>query len=432
MRSAPNRFATLPRMPLAVLAATVADRARRPAPAWSSSRRGVRGPRDHAAGRASTTVGDAPAQLDPLTPAGVAPSSADLDRIRANITFWGEKLAADDRDFVSATRLAGSQIELARATGDIGAYLAAGTAVDRALAANPDYGAGPRLPRGHPRRAPPLRGRPRLRDRGPRRPAEGRRRPRDARRCLPRARRRGRGPDRLRHAGPRWPTARRPASARATSPSSRAGPPTRSRSRGPRSTRPGRGRGRQRARLVPLPAGRHADRDRATAPARPRPTATRSPPTRPRTWPTGGWPASPPRTAGSTTPSRSSTPPSRSCRCPSSSPAAPTCTRCAARPAMPAREAADRKTVLAIAQLAGRRRASTTGPCRCTWPTRRSTRPARCARRGRDRGPQGRLRLRCARLGAARQRPAGRSRRGHDRRRSRSGPATRSCSTTPG
>ena len=63
--------------------------------------------------------GDAPAQLDPLTPAGVAPSSADLERIRANITFWGEKLTADDRDFVSASRLAGSQIELARATGDL-------------------------------------------------------------------------------------------------------------------------------------------------------------------------------------------------------------------------------------------------------------------------------------------------------------------------
>jgi tetratricopeptide (TPR) repeat protein len=84
--------------------------------------------------------GDAPAQLDPLTPAGVAPSSADLERIRANITFWGEKLTADDRDFVSASRLAGSQIELARATGDLGAYLAAGTAIDRALVANPDYG----------------------------------------------------------------------------------------------------------------------------------------------------------------------------------------------------------------------------------------------------------------------------------------------------
>ena len=65
-----------------------------------------------------------------------------------------------------------------------------------------------------------------------------------------------------------------------------------------------------------------------------------------------------------------------------------------------AREAADRKTVLAIAQLYGEASASTTGPCRCTSRARRSTPPAplSLARDG-DHGPQGRLRLRRARRG---------------------------------
>ena len=138
MRSAPNRFATLPRMPLAILAATVLIvLGGRLLGALQPPR--VTIPEIVPQGIVDQG-GDAPTQLDPLTPAGVAPSSADLERIRANITFWGEKLTADDRDFVSASRLAGSQIELARATGDLSAYLAAGTAIDRALDANPDYG----------------------------------------------------------------------------------------------------------------------------------------------------------------------------------------------------------------------------------------------------------------------------------------------------
>ncbi len=138
MRSAPNRFATLPRLPLAILAATVS--------LVIVGRLVVALQPPHVAipeivpQAVVDQGGDAPAQLDPLTPAGAAPSSADLERIRANITFWGGKLTADGRDFVSASRLAGSQIELARATGDLGAYLAANDVIDRALAAYPDYG----------------------------------------------------------------------------------------------------------------------------------------------------------------------------------------------------------------------------------------------------------------------------------------------------
>ena len=81
------------------------------------------------------------------------------------------------------------------------------------------------------------------------------------------------------------------------------------------------------------------------------------------------------------------------------------------------READDRKTVLAIAQLAGdarQRLRPDAGPL----PGRIGRRPGPCAdaRPGRDRGPQGRLRLRCARLGAARQRPPGGGRRRDDHR----------------
>ena len=66
-------------------------------------------------------------------------TDADLARIRANVTFWGDRFTVSPRDFISATRLAASEIELARATGDIGAYVAAGAAVDGALKAYEDY-----------------------------------------------------------------------------------------------------------------------------------------------------------------------------------------------------------------------------------------------------------------------------------------------------
>ncbi len=90
----------------------------------------------------TTGAGGAGAGLtDPLAPPAAAAGDDDLARIRSNITFWGDRLADNPRDFVSATRLAGSSIELARATGDISAYVAADHAVDQALSANPDAAA---------------------------------------------------------------------------------------------------------------------------------------------------------------------------------------------------------------------------------------------------------------------------------------------------
>ncbi len=91
-----------------------------------------------------------------------------------------------------------------------------------------------------------------------------------------------------------------------------------------------------------------------------------------------------------------------------------------AAPGDAARGADDRATVLAIAQLSGAA-ASTTGPCRCTCATT-GIDPARAlaTRRVRDRGSQGCLRLRRARMGVARERPRGRRRRGpHHRPRGR-------------
>jgi tetratricopeptide (TPR) repeat protein len=79
------------------------------------------------------------ADFDPLAQAGAAITTEDLTRIRADVTFWGDRFARSPRDFVSATRLAASEIELARATGDITAFLAANIAVDGALKAYPDY-----------------------------------------------------------------------------------------------------------------------------------------------------------------------------------------------------------------------------------------------------------------------------------------------------
>ena len=92
-----------------------------------------------AAGPAAGGDTSSGAAFDPLAPAGAAVTTEDLTRIRADVTFWGDRFAKSPRDFISATRLAASEIELARATGDITAYLAANVAVDGALKAYPDY-----------------------------------------------------------------------------------------------------------------------------------------------------------------------------------------------------------------------------------------------------------------------------------------------------
>ena len=71
--------------------------------------------------------------------ADAPPAATDLDRIRANVAFWSERARANPRDFVSSTRWAASEIDLARATSDVTRYVAANEALDTALAANPDY-----------------------------------------------------------------------------------------------------------------------------------------------------------------------------------------------------------------------------------------------------------------------------------------------------
>ena len=130
-------FAGLPRVPLAVLliAITVAI-VSQVLPRTSST------PVAPAAPAAQARDGNpaaADAGANPLTPPGAIVASVDLDRIRKNVKFWGDRAAASPRDFVSAGRLAASQIELARATGDVSAYLAAGAAIDAALAVYPEY-----------------------------------------------------------------------------------------------------------------------------------------------------------------------------------------------------------------------------------------------------------------------------------------------------
>ena len=145
MTALTHHLTRLPRVPLAVLLLTVAIVAvgqvlPRALPA---TRTPVTVPAAAADGVEAGTEAEADAgaggAFDPLAPAGAVAATDDLVRIRANVTFWGDRFAASPRDFVSATRLAASDIELARATGDVTAYAAADAAIDGALAAYPDY-----------------------------------------------------------------------------------------------------------------------------------------------------------------------------------------------------------------------------------------------------------------------------------------------------
>jgi tetratricopeptide (TPR) repeat protein len=62
----------------------------------------------------------------------------DTTRINANIAFWSKKLTGHPTDFLAAEQLGESQIELARATGDLSAYVAAGQSLDTALGLYPE------------------------------------------------------------------------------------------------------------------------------------------------------------------------------------------------------------------------------------------------------------------------------------------------------
>jgi tetratricopeptide (TPR) repeat protein len=88
------------------------------------------------------TGGNPPTVVDLDVGAGpVTATDADTVRIKANIAFWSAKLTAHTNDFVAAEKLGESQIELARATGDLSAYVAAGQAFDTALTLYPDMAA---------------------------------------------------------------------------------------------------------------------------------------------------------------------------------------------------------------------------------------------------------------------------------------------------
>lgn len=150
MTSFIHRLTGLPRVPLGVLLLTVGLAGIGqiaplltvtpgvPGGSAASGATGGSGAPGGSATSGATADSEAVPQLDPLAPAGAASTTADLERIRANVTFWADRFAANPRDFVSATRLAISEIELARASGDITAYLAAERAIEGALAAYPD------------------------------------------------------------------------------------------------------------------------------------------------------------------------------------------------------------------------------------------------------------------------------------------------------
>jgi tetratricopeptide (TPR) repeat protein len=66
-------------------------------------------------------------------------AAAELERVRSDVDFWAARVKADPRDIVAAVQLAGSDVALARMTGDVASYVAAESAVGIALTAQPDY-----------------------------------------------------------------------------------------------------------------------------------------------------------------------------------------------------------------------------------------------------------------------------------------------------
>ena len=102
--------------------------------------RGIGRARGRASGRAAAPASpDASSRPVADAGAGTVATTPDLERIRADVAFWGGRFAKSSLTSSARTRLAASEIELARATGDVTAYLAASTAIDGALAAYPDY-----------------------------------------------------------------------------------------------------------------------------------------------------------------------------------------------------------------------------------------------------------------------------------------------------
>ena len=88
-------------------------------------------------GQLPWTLGE-PSLLEDAGPVAVDPA-AELARMRDDVAFWADRLERNRRDTTSAVKLTESSIELARATGDVTAYLRAEAAADAALAASPGY-----------------------------------------------------------------------------------------------------------------------------------------------------------------------------------------------------------------------------------------------------------------------------------------------------
>ena len=262
--------------------------------------------------------------------AGVAAAAdhrlAHLERIRADVAFWGARAKADPDDFVSSNRL--------------------GISRDRT---RPDDRRPDRLPRGGRRLRPDPEARPAQRRR-PRVPGQ---RPRLA---APVHRRRGPWPWPCSRGRPDDPVALATLGDASSSSATSMPPPTPSigsRRVNPSAATEGRlahlafirgdtatavrarqaltdleergCRGRTR-RVLPVPARRRPDLDRAIGRRARRRTRPRSRRIRIRSSRTRGWLAWPPPMATSTRPSRRSAPRSRSCRSPNSSPGAATST----------------------------------------------------------------------------------------------------------
>src|SRR5256885_5630541 len=81
----------------------------------------------------------------PAAGAGAAadPGVSDIARIKADIEFWSSRVARDRDDFISSNRWGISEIELARATGDLSAFLRANAAFDTTLAPDQHNAAAP-------------------------------------------------------------------------------------------------------------------------------------------------------------------------------------------------------------------------------------------------------------------------------------------------
>src|SRR5207342_529559 len=65
--------------------------------------------------------------------------AAELDRVRADVSFWADRLEAVPGDVVAAVKLADADAAEARLTGDVTAYTRALAAADAALEARPGY-----------------------------------------------------------------------------------------------------------------------------------------------------------------------------------------------------------------------------------------------------------------------------------------------------